>query len=117
MFFCLYNPLFLSFPLQRDSPDDSMKTGAGMMQDKRMDMGSMGDFNGVMGKNPGSRHQLHKESAMDRSPYYDKVWRKHPGILWGRGKDKGHRNTSWEYSKCVKMFHQAEIQAVGCTGT
>lgn len=64
---------FLVFPLQRDSPDDSMKTGAGMVQDKRMDMGGMGDYNGVMGKNPGSRHQLHKESAMDRSPYYDKV--------------------------------------------
>lgn len=61
------------FPLQRDSPEDSMKTGAGMVQDKRMDMGGMGDFNGVMGKNPGSRHQLHKESAMDRNPYYDKV--------------------------------------------
>lgn len=50
-----------------------MKTGAGMVQDKRMDMGSMGDFNGVVGKNPGPRHQPHKESAMDRSPYYDKV--------------------------------------------
>lgn len=62
-------------PVQRDSPDDSMKTGAGMVQDKRMDMGSMGDYNGVMGKNLGSRHQLHKESAMDRSPYYDKVSR------------------------------------------
>ncbi|XP_026181997.1 trinucleotide repeat-containing gene 6A protein isoform X2 [Mastacembelus armatus] len=63
---------FNSINFSRDSPDDSMKTGAGMVQDKRMDMGSMGDFNGVMGKNPGSRHQLHKESAMDRSPYYDK---------------------------------------------
>ncbi|XP_022064225.1 trinucleotide repeat-containing gene 6A protein isoform X2 [Acanthochromis polyacanthus] len=63
---------FNSMNFSRDSPDDSMKTGAGMVQDKRMDMGSMGDFNGVMGKNPGSRHQLHKESAMDRSPYYDK---------------------------------------------
>lgn len=61
-------PFFLS--LQRDSPDDSMKVG---ISDKRVDMGSMGDFNGVMGKNPGSRHQLHKDSAMDRSPYYDKV--------------------------------------------
>lgn len=78
LFLCFsvsYNPIFLSFNLQRDSPDDSMKTGVGMVQDKRMDMGSMGDFNGVMGKNPGSRHQLHKESAMDRSPYYDKVCR------------------------------------------
>lgn len=51
-----------------------MKTGSGMVQDKRMDMGGMGDFSGVMGKNP-ARHQLHKESAMDRSPYYDKVCR------------------------------------------
>uniref|UniRef100_A0A3Q1HCD4 TNRC6 PABC binding domain-containing protein n=1 Tax=Anabas testudineus TaxID=64144 RepID=A0A3Q1HCD4_ANATE len=63
---------FNSMNFSRDSPDDSMKTGSGMVQDKRMDMGSMGDFSGVMGKNPGSRHQLHKESAMDRSPYYDK---------------------------------------------
>lgn len=75
MLFVLLNPIVLSFFFQRDSPDDSMKTGAGMVQDKRMDMGSMVDFNGVMGKNPGSRHQLHKESAMDRSPYYDKVCR------------------------------------------
>lgn len=50
-----------------------MKVG---ISDKRVDMGSMGDFTGVMGKNPGSRHQLHKESAMDRSPYYDKVHNK-----------------------------------------
>lgn len=47
-----------------------MKVG---ISDKRGDMGNMGDFNGVMGKNPGSRHQLHKDSTMDRSPYYDKV--------------------------------------------
>lgn len=45
-----------------------------MGQDKRMDMGGMGDYNGQMGKNP-SRQQLHKESAMDRSPYYEKVRR------------------------------------------
>ncbi|KAM9746324.1 trinucleotide repeat-containing gene 6A protein-like isoform 3-T4 [Menidia menidia] len=63
---------FNSMNFSRDSPDDSMKTGAGMVSDKRMDMNSMGDFNGVMGKNPGPRQQLHKESAMDRSPYYDK---------------------------------------------
>lgn len=66
----------IHFPvMQRDSPDDSMKTGAGMVQDKRMDMGGMGDYNGGMGKNPGSRHQLHKDSPMDRSSYYDKVCR------------------------------------------
>ncbi|XP_034395185.1 trinucleotide repeat-containing gene 6A protein-like isoform X2 [Cyclopterus lumpus] len=63
---------FNSMNFSRDSPDDSMKTGAGMVQDKRMDMGGMGDYNGVMGKNPGSRHQLHKDFAMDRSPYYEK---------------------------------------------
>lgn len=57
---------FNTMNFSRDSPDDSMKTG--MMQDKRMDMGSIGD----MGRNLGSRHPLHKESAMDRSPYYDK---------------------------------------------
>lgn len=50
-----------------------MKGGVGMVQDKRMDMSSMGDFNAVIGKNPGSRHQLSKESAMDRSSYFDKV--------------------------------------------
>lgn len=70
---CPYPSVVSPLALQRDSPDDSMKVGAGMMQDKRMDMGSIGDYNGVMGKNPGPRHQLHKESAMDRSPYYDKV--------------------------------------------
>ncbi|XP_067332253.1 trinucleotide repeat-containing gene 6A protein-like isoform X1 [Channa argus] len=64
---------FNSMNFPRDSPDDSMKTGGGMVQDKRMDMGGMGDFSGVMGKNPGSRHQLHKESVMDRNPYYEKL--------------------------------------------
>lgn len=58
-----------------------MKTGAGMVQDKRMDMGSMGDFNGVVGKNPGPRHQAHKDSGMDRSPYYDKVC-SNVSVLW-----------------------------------
>ncbi|XP_077590011.1 trinucleotide repeat-containing gene 6A protein-like isoform X2 [Stigmatopora nigra] len=61
---------FNNMNFSRDSPDDSMKTGAGVMQDKRLD--SM-DFSGVMGKNPGSQHQLHKESPMDRSSYYDKL--------------------------------------------
>lgn len=71
-----------------------MKTGAGMVQDKRVDMGSMGDYNGVVGKNPGSRHQSHKESAMDRSPYYDKVYRNDMSalILWMR---ICRENTSW----------------------
>lgn len=71
-----------------------MKTGAGMVQDKRVDLGSMGDYNGVVGKNPGSRHQSHKESAMDRSPYYDKVYRNNISalILW---MGICHENTSW----------------------
>ncbi|XP_061557520.1 trinucleotide repeat-containing gene 6A protein-like isoform X3 [Phycodurus eques] len=60
---------FNNMSFSRDSPDDSMKTGAGMVQDKRMD--TM-DFSGVMGKNHGSQHQLPKESPMDRSSYYDK---------------------------------------------
>ncbi|XP_072298719.1 trinucleotide repeat-containing gene 6A protein-like isoform X3 [Eucyclogobius newberryi] len=61
---------FNGMNFSRDSPDDSMKPG--MMLDKRMDMGNMGDLNGVMGKNLGSRHPLHKDS-IDRSPYFDKV--------------------------------------------
>ncbi|KAM8824943.1 LOW QUALITY PROTEIN: trinucleotide repeat-containing gene 6A protein-like [Synchiropus picturatus] len=63
---------FNNMNFSRDSPDDTMKSGPGMMQDKRMDVGGF-DFNGVMGKNPGSRHQLPKESAMDRCSYYDKL--------------------------------------------
>lgn len=43
-----------------------------MGTDKRMDMSSMGDYNGVVGKNPVSRHQYHKDSVADR-PYFDKV--------------------------------------------
>ena len=47
--------------------------GGGMGQDKRMDMGPMGDYNGMMGKGHGPRHQLHKDPPIDRGPYYDKV--------------------------------------------
>lgn len=43
-----------------------------MGTDKRMDMSSMGDYNGVMGKNTVSRHQYHKDSVVDR-PYFEKV--------------------------------------------
>ncbi|MEQ2161893.1 hypothetical protein GOODEAATRI_014340 [Goodea atripinnis] len=43
-----------------------------MGTDKRMDMSGMGDYNGVMGKNPVSRHQFHKDSVIER-PYFDKV--------------------------------------------
>ncbi|XP_020775608.2 trinucleotide repeat-containing gene 6A protein isoform X1 [Boleophthalmus pectinirostris] len=60
---------FNSMSFSRESSEEPMKPG--MMLDKRMDMGSMGDLNGVMGKNLGSRHPLHKD-PMDRSPYFDK---------------------------------------------
>ncbi|KAF7220840.1 trinucleotide repeat-containing gene 6A protein isoform X1 [Nothobranchius furzeri] len=63
---------FNNMNFTRDSPDESMKLVSGMAADKRMDTSSM-DFNGGVGKNPGSRHQFHKESAVDRSPYFDKL--------------------------------------------
>jgi len=34
---------------------------------------NVGDYNRVVGKGPGSRPQISKESSMDRSPYFDKV--------------------------------------------
>lgn len=34
---------------------------------------NVGDYNRVIGKGPGSRPQISKESSMDRSPYFDKV--------------------------------------------
>lgn len=43
------------------------------MTDKRIDVDkhvlNMGDY----GKNPASRHQIHKDSPIDRNPYMDKV--------------------------------------------
>ncbi|XP_054891166.1 trinucleotide repeat-containing gene 6A protein-like isoform X2 [Poeciliopsis prolifica] len=62
---------FNSMSFSRDSPDESMKPGSGMGTDKRMDMNSLGDYSGVMGKNTVSRHQYHKDSVVDR-PYFDK---------------------------------------------
>lgn len=84
-----------------------MKSGAGMVQDKRVDMGSMGDFNGVVGKNPGSRHQTHKESAMDRSPYYDKVWR--TNVLNTKGIIDGVTSLSLEESSKRLEQHLEQI--------
>lgn len=49
---------------------------AGMLADKRMDVDKHVlnmDYNGVIGKSPGPRHHISKESSMDRSPYFDKV--------------------------------------------
>lgn len=49
----------------------------GLLQDKRMEMDKhglgVGDYNRVVGKGPGSRPQISKESSMDRGPYFDKV--------------------------------------------
>lgn len=49
----------------------------GMLQDKRMEIDkhnlNIGDYNRVVGKGPGSRPQISKESSMERSPYFDKV--------------------------------------------
>lgn len=48
-----------------------------MLQDKRMDIDkhslNIGDYNRTVGKGPGSRPQISKESSMERSPYFDKV--------------------------------------------
>lgn len=43
------------------------------MTDKRMDVDSHVLHMGEYGKNPASRHQIHKDSTMDRNPYMDKV--------------------------------------------
>ncbi|KAJ8246093.1 hypothetical protein GJAV_G00263570 [Gymnothorax javanicus] len=62
-------------------PEDAMKgskmeMSSGMMTDKRMMVDkaalNMGEYNGVIGKGSGSRHQMSKESSMERSPYFDK---------------------------------------------
>lgn len=49
----------------------------GLLQDKRMEMDKhglgVGDYNRVVGKGPGARPQIPKESSMDRGPYFDKV--------------------------------------------
>lgn len=34
---------------------------------------NIGDYNRAVGKGPGSRPQISKESSMERSPYFDKV--------------------------------------------
>lgn len=49
----------------------------GMLQEKRMEIDkhslNIGDYNRTVGKGPGSRPQVSKESSMERSPYFDKV--------------------------------------------
>ncbi|MBN3306872.1 TNR6A protein, partial [Amia calva] len=66
----------------RESSEEALKSNkmempTGMMADKRMDVDkhglNMGEYNGVIGKSPGSRHHISKESSMERSPYYDKL--------------------------------------------
>lgn len=48
-----------------------------MLQDKRMEIDkhslNIGDYNRTVGKGPGSRPQISKESSMERNPYFDKV--------------------------------------------
>jgi len=43
------------------------------MTDKRFDVDKHVLNMGEYGKNPASRHQIHKDSPMDRNPYMDKV--------------------------------------------
>lgn len=52
--------------------DTQYPSSAGMT-DKRMDVDSHVLNMGEYGKNPASRHQIHKDSPMDRNPYMDKV--------------------------------------------
>lgn len=55
----------------------------GLLQDKRMDMDKhglgVGDYSRVVGKGPGARPQIPKESSIDRGPYFDKVSGHLPG--------------------------------------
>ncbi|KAG5832143.1 hypothetical protein ANANG_G00287980 [Anguilla anguilla] len=71
---------------------NKMDTPGGM--DKRMDgdrpVLNMGEFNGMMGKGPGLRHHVPKESSADRGPYFDKnvsslFGSGNPGAGQGRG--------------------------------
>lgn len=60
----------------RDSAEDSMKGNkmdmSGGMVEKRMDVDKHVLNMGEYGKAPASRHQIHKDSSMDRNPYMDK---------------------------------------------
>ncbi|XP_051571900.1 trinucleotide repeat-containing gene 6A protein-like isoform X2 [Myxocyprinus asiaticus] len=60
----------------RDSSEDSLKSNKmdmpGGMTDKRMDVDKHVLNMGEYGKNPASRHQIHKDSSIDRNPYMDK---------------------------------------------
>lgn len=104
----------------------------GLLQDKRMEMDKhglgVGDYNRVVGKGPGSRPQIPKESSMDRSPYFDKVswghwghcWAPHsacPGVTcvllslvqvlggWGLAGSPGHRSVLFtSLTHCTKHF-------------
>lgn len=62
--------------LQSGGPD-AFSTSPGVLPDKRMEMEkhslTTGDYSRVVGKGPGTRPQISKESSMDRSPYFDKV--------------------------------------------
>lgn len=59
----------------------------GILPDKRMELEkhnlNVGEGSRAIGKSPGSRPQIAKESSVDRSPYFDKV------RLLGRRSSKG----------------------------
>ncbi|XP_043834486.1 trinucleotide repeat-containing gene 6A protein isoform X4 [Dromiciops gliroides] len=72
---------FSNLSFSRESPEETlpsnkMDLSGGMLQDKRMESDkhslNIGDYNRVVGKGPGSRPQISKESSMDRGPYFDK---------------------------------------------
>ncbi|XP_013360256.1 PREDICTED: trinucleotide repeat-containing gene 6A protein isoform X8 [Chinchilla lanigera] len=72
---------FSSISFARDSPEENVQSNkmdlsGGMLQDKRMEIDkhslSIGDYNRTVGKGPGPRPQISKESSMERNPYFDK---------------------------------------------
>ncbi|XP_035123101.2 trinucleotide repeat-containing gene 6A protein isoform X28 [Callithrix jacchus] len=72
---------FSNISFSRDSPEENVQSNkmdlsGGMLQDKRMEIDkhslNIGDYNRTVGKGPGSRPQISKESSMERNPYFDK---------------------------------------------
>ncbi|XP_071617107.1 trinucleotide repeat-containing gene 6A protein isoform X8 [Heliangelus exortis] len=72
---------FTNLSFSRESPDETIQSNkmdmsGGILQEKRMELDKhglgVGDYNRVVGKGPGSRPQISKESSIDRSPYFDK---------------------------------------------
>ncbi|XP_042196955.1 trinucleotide repeat-containing gene 6A protein isoform X3 [Callorhinchus milii] len=59
-----------------EAKSNKMDLPVGMLRDKRLELDkhglNVGEYTGIIGKGPGSRPQISKESSMDRNPYYDK---------------------------------------------